>query len=103
MSSSPRSSNRSEARPKRRGGGGMTQVTCYGGVAEIGGNKAPVEDRDARVGLDMGSSFGFGSAYWGEFLGPRDRFGLRDHFALGLLPKLPGLYSAGWLEGGRFA
>ena len=80
----------------------MTQVTCYGGVAEIGGNKVLVEDRDARVWLDMGSSFGFGSEYWGEFLGPRERFGLRDHFALGLLPKLPGLYSPEWLEGARF-
>ncbi len=77
----------------------MTQITCYGGVAEIGGNKVLVEDRDARVWLDMGQSFGFGSEYFGEFLDFRTRFGLRDYFALGLLPKLPGLYSAEWLEG----
>ncbi len=80
----------------------MTRVTCYGGVAEIGGNKVLVEDRDARVWLDMGQPFGFGSDYFGEFLDFRSRFGLRDYFALGLMPKLPGLYSAEWLEGARF-
>ena len=71
----------------------MTQITCYGGVGEIGGNKILVEDRDARIWLDMGSTFGFGSDYFVDYLGARDRFGLRDFFALGLLPKLPGLYS----------
>ena len=34
---------------------------------------------------------------------PRDRFGLRDYFALGLLPKLPGLYSQEWLDRAGFA
>jgi len=80
----------------------MTTVTCYGGVREIGGNKVLVEDRDARLWLDMGQSFGFGGAYFGEFLDFRHRFGLRDYFALGLLPRLPGLYSEEWLEGARF-
>ncbi|TLZ61615.1 MAG: MBL fold metallo-hydrolase [Methanobacteriota archaeon] len=80
----------------------MTRVTCYGGVNEIGGNKVLVEDGDARIWLDMGQSFGFGSEYFGEFLDFRSRFGLRDYFALNLLPRLPGLYSAEWLEGARF-
>jgi len=71
----------------------MTQITCYGGVGEIGGNKILVEDRDARIWLDMGASFGFGSEYFVQYLGPRDRFGLRDLLALDLLPRLPGLYS----------
>ncbi len=71
----------------------MTQVTCYGGVGQIGGNKILVEDGDARVWLDMGSTFGFGSEYFVDYLTPRQRFGLRDYFALGLLPKLPGLYA----------
>ncbi|MGI0148001.1 MAG: MBL fold metallo-hydrolase, partial [Thermoplasmata archaeon] len=75
----------------------MLDLTCYGGAGEIGGNKILVEDRDARVWLDMGSTFDFGSEYFTQFLGPRDRFGLRDYFALGLLPKLPGLYSEDWL------
>src|SRR5213594_304365 len=76
----------------------MTNLTFYGGVGEIGGNKVLVEDRDARIWLDMGSTFDFGSEYFVEYLTPRERFGLRDYFALGLLPKLPGLYGADWLD-----
>src|SRR6266480_2130721 len=76
----------------------MTNLTFYGGVGEIGGNKVLVEDRDARIWLDMGSTFDFGSEYFVEYLTPRERFGLRDYIALGLLPRLPGLYAADWLE-----
>ena len=71
----------------------MTNVTCYGGVAQIGGNKILVEDGDARIWLDMGATFGFGSEFFVEYLTARKRFGLRDYFGLNLLPKLPGLYS----------
>lgn len=80
----------------------MTQITCYGGVTEIGGNKILVEDGDARIWLDMGQSFKFGSEYFVEYLQMRSRFGLRDYFALGLMPKIPGLYSEEWLEGAGF-
>src|SRR5947207_15310877 len=76
----------------------MTSLTFYGGVGEIGGNKVLLEDGDARIWLDMGSTFDFGSEYFVEYLTPRERFGLRDYFALGLLPRLPGLYAADWLE-----
>jgi len=71
----------------------VTNVTCYGGVAQIGGNKILVEDGDARIWLDMGATFGFGSEFFVEYLTARKRFGLRDYFGLNLLPKLPGLYS----------
>ena len=71
----------------------MTQLTFYGGVAEIGGNKILLEDRDARIWLDMGAPFSLGEEYFGENLGPRGRFGLRDYFALDLIPRIPGLYS----------
>ena len=72
----------------------MAKLTFYGGVAEIGGNKILLEDRDARIFLDMGAPFDLGEDYFVEFLGPRDRFGLRDYFALELMPRIPGLYSA---------
>jgi len=72
----------------------MVTLTFYGGVAQIGGNKILVEDRDAKLWLDMGAPFDLGSAYFGaEFLQPRDRFGLRDYFALDLIPEIRGLYS----------
>src|SRR5207247_2656089 len=44
--------------------------------------------------LVMAAPSDLGEDYFVEFLGPRDRFGLRDHFALDLMPRIPGLYSA---------
>ena len=76
----------------------MAKLTFYGGVAEIGGNKILVEDRDARIWLDMGAPFDLGEEYFVEFLQPRDRFGLRDYFALDLVKQIPGLYSAEALD-----
>ena len=76
----------------------MAKLTFYGGVSEIGGNKILLEDRDARIWLDMGASFDLGEAYFVEFLVPRDRFGLRDYFAVDLLPRIQGLYSADALD-----
>jgi ribonuclease J len=76
----------------------MTDLSFYGGVGEIGGNKILVQDRDARVWMDMGSTFHVGDDFFVQYLLPRDRFGLRDYFALGLLPRLPGLYSEDWLD-----
>ncbi|TLZ58326.1 MAG: MBL fold metallo-hydrolase [Methanobacteriota archaeon] len=82
---------------------GITKVTCYGGVAEIGGNKILVEDRDSRLWLDMGQSFNFGSEFFAEYLQPRSRHGLRDYFALDLMPRIPGLYSPDALGPTNFA
>jgi ribonuclease J len=76
----------------------MVDLTFHGGVGEIGGNKILVQDGDARLWLDMGASFHLGDAFFVEFLIPRDRFGLRDWFALDLMPRIPGLYSAEALD-----
>ena len=70
----------------------MVSITCYGGVAEIGGNKILVEDKGTRIFLDFGQSFSHLDDYFVEWLQPRTRFGLRDYFALGLMPKLKGVY-----------
>jgi ribonuclease J len=70
----------------------MASVTCFGGVREIGGNKFLVEDKGTRIFLDFGQSFSHLDQYFAEYLQPRTRFGLRDLFALGLMPKLKGLY-----------
>ncbi len=80
-------------------GNTMTSLTFYGGANEIGGNKILLEDGDTRIFLDHGESFGFGSEFFTEWLGPRtSRFGLRDLFALNLMPKIKGLYSEEMLE-----
>lgn len=75
-----------------------TTLTFYGGVAEIGGNKILLEERDARVWLDMGAPFSLGEGFFTEFLAARERFGLRDYLALDLVPWIPGLYSAKALD-----
>ncbi len=77
----------------------MVDITMYGGVGEIGGNKTLLEDGKTRIFLDMGQSFSFGEDYFADFLGARDRFGLRDYFALDLVPRIPGLYSKEVLDG----
>jgi ribonuclease J len=76
----------------------MTSLTMFGGVNEIGGNKFLVESEKTRVFLDFGQSFSLLDDYFVDWLKPRDRFGLRDYFALGLMPKLPGLYRKSELE-----
>lgn len=81
----------------------MVNITLYGGVGEIGGNKTLLEDGKTRIFLDMGESFGFGEEYFTGYLDARTgRVGLRDYFALDLMPKIPGLYSKDMLEGTGF-
>ncbi len=70
----------------------MTKLTFYGGVNQIGGNKILLEDGDARLFLDFGTSFDERGQYYEEFLNPRVAFGLLDPLTMGMLPPLEGLY-----------
>lgn len=74
------------------------ELKFYGGVGEIGGNKIMVHDGDTSIFLDFGQSFSYGEQYFAGWLGSRERFGLQDHFALDLMPKIQGLYSEDALE-----
>ncbi len=68
-------------------------ITCYGGVAEIGGSKILVEDGEVRVFLDFGKAFGRYTDYFdGVFTKERSTRGLLDALALDLIPPLEGLY-----------
>ncbi|MGC8788268.1 MAG: MBL fold metallo-hydrolase, partial [Anaerolineae bacterium] len=69
-----------------------TSITCYGGVAAIGGNKILLEDGDTRVLLDFGTAFGLRQDFFNEYLRPRAARGLLDLLALGLIPPLEGAY-----------
>ena len=73
----------------------MPSLTFHGGVNEIGGNKILLETKEARIFFDFGESFTLLDDYFlpEAFLEPRGRFGLRDWFEFGLIPKLEGLYS----------
>src|SRR4030042_4323311 len=81
----------------------MVSITVHGGAGEIGGNKILVEDADApggahRVFLDFGMSFGKMGDFYEDFLQPRTNSGLRDLLALGILPKIDGIYRQDLLE-----
>lgn len=70
----------------------MTTLTCYGGVAEIGGNKFLLETGDLRVFFDFGKSFGrYGDYFDGVFIKERVARGILDPLSLGLIPPLRGL------------
>jgi ribonuclease J len=67
-----------------------TTLTFHGGVNEIGGNKVLLRDRDVEVFFDFGMSFGMKNKYYAPpFLSPKSERSLQ---ALGILPKLGGVY-----------
>ena len=70
----------------------MTNITFYGGINEIGGNKFLLEDKGTRVFLDFGMQMGKANEYFAEFTQPRILNGMGDLFEFGLLPKLHGMY-----------
>ena len=70
----------------------MTQLTFYGGVDEIGGNKILVEDGERRLFLDFGFPYKGYKLFYEEYLKPRSGAGLLDPLAMGLLPPLEELY-----------
>ncbi len=78
----------------------MTKLTFYGGAGEIGGNKFLLEEGGAKVYLDFGEPFDFGSEYLypEKYLDLRDADGLAPHFELGLMPKTKRLYSEEMLK-----
>jgi len=70
----------------------MTSLTFYGGVNEIGGNKILLEDKDTRVFLDFGKSFGRRARYFEEYINPRTSNGIVDFLTMGLVPDISGAY-----------
>ena len=70
----------------------MAQLTCFGGVGQIGGNQFLLEDGGARFLFDFGTPFSERGRFYEEYLNPRAAFGLLDPLAMGLLPQLRGIY-----------
>ena len=58
----------------------MTNLTFYGGVNEIGGNKFLLEDKGTKIFLDFGMQMGKVNQYFAEFLNPRKLSGFGDLF-----------------------
>ncbi len=68
----------------------MNEITFYGGVGEIGGNKILLKSPETKVFLDFGKSFGKEKFFYKEpYLSPRNEDQLLN---LGLLPKIEGIY-----------
>lgn len=68
-----------------------TQITFYGGVHEIGGNKFLIEDKGTKIFLDFGMQMGEANQYFADFVNPRISNGIGELFEFELLPKLKGL------------
>jgi len=68
----------------------LIELSFYGGVGEIGGNKIRVTSGESQIFLDFGKNFAREKEYFEEpFLSPR---GLNHLINLGILPDLPGIY-----------
>ena len=67
-------------------------VSFYGGVKEIGGNKILLEDNGTKIFLDFGLGFKRRGQYFEEFLMPRTANGIGDFLELQLLPDIKGIY-----------
>jgi len=76
----------------------VVQLTCYGGVNEIGGNKILLEDQGTKIFLDFGMSFSRRALFFEEYLMPRTANGIGDFLTMGLLPELQGVYRPDLLE-----
>jgi ribonuclease J len=70
----------------------VMQLTLFGGVNEIGGNKILVEHDKTRLFLDFGTSMGYESDFFSEFLDARANTSLKDRIVIGALPKIDGVY-----------
>ena len=70
----------------------VVNLTFYGGVNEIGGNKILLEDKDTRVFLDFGKGFSRRAKYFEEYINPRTSNGIVDFITMGLVPDIPGVY-----------
>ena len=76
----------------------MINLTFYGGVGEIGGNKILLEDADTKIFLDFGMSFGKRSLFFEEFLTPRTANGIGDFLKMRLIPDIYGIYRSDLIE-----
>jgi ribonuclease J len=70
----------------------LTNLTFYGGVNEIGGNKILLEDKDTKVFLDFGKSFSRRAKFFEEYINPRTSNGIIDFITMGLVPDISGVY-----------
>jgi len=67
-------------------------ITIYGGINKIGGNKILLEDKGTGIFLDFGMNFEEHQDFFTEYMPPRKCNCINDFVYLGLLPNLNGIY-----------
>ena len=70
----------------------MIQLSFYGGINEIGGNKILLEEGKRKLLFDFGFPYKRHKQFYEEYLKPRGGAGLLDPLAMELLPPLRGIY-----------
>jgi len=70
----------------------MVNLTFYGGINEIGGNKILLEEGERKLLLDFGFPYKRHKQFYEEYLKPRSGAGLLDPLIMHLLPPLEGIY-----------
>jgi len=70
----------------------LAEITAFGGVSEIGGNKILLRIDKSSVFLDFGTSYKAEGCFFEEFLQPRTGCVLHDLIRLGILPRINGVY-----------
>jgi len=68
------------------------ELSFFGGVGEIGGNKILLQDGKTWVFLDFGLSFSQLGSYYDAYLHARGFAAIDEYVSLGLLPNVSGLY-----------
>jgi len=76
----------------------VVELTFYGGVNEIGGNKILLKDQDTRIFLDFGKSFQIQKKYFDSFLNPRKLNMIDELVSFGQIPRIKGLYREDYLK-----
>ncbi|NMC03961.1 MAG: MBL fold metallo-hydrolase [Candidatus Lokiarchaeota archaeon] len=71
----------------------MTSLWFHGGVETVGGNCIIVEEGSHAIMLDCGMNFTDDGSFYKDFLKPRETNDMRDLLALGLVPRIPGVYA----------
>ena len=68
------------------------QISFYGGISEIGGNKIFIKSGEKTFCFDFGLSFRDMNQYFSNFLNPRKLNGIIDYLYLGLIPAINKIY-----------
>ncbi len=68
------------------------QISFYGGINEIGGNKIFIKSGEKTFCFDFGLSFRDMNQYFSTFLNPRKLNGIIDYLYLGLIPAINKIY-----------